>query len=128
MPIPAKVNLAETLSRFSERFQPRIVGSVNDTHVKVVKLEGEFVWHHHEREDEMFLVLSGRLHIRFRDGEAVIDPGELIVVPRGVEHCPYAGEETHVMLFEPKSTVNTGSAGGERTYVPTEARVPDPEG
>jgi mannose-6-phosphate isomerase-like protein (cupin superfamily) len=122
--MPRKVNLAEKLSLFTERFQPRIVGSVNDTHVKVVKVEGEFVWHHHEREDEMFLVLSGRLRMRFRDGEVAIDPGELIVVPRGVEHCPQADEETHVMLFEPKSTVNTGSAGGERTYVPREAADP----
>ena len=128
MTMPRKVNLADELALFSERFQPRIVGAVNDSHVKIVKLEGEFVWHHHEREDEMFLVLSGRLHIRFRDGEVAIDPGELIVVPRGVEHCPYADEETHVMLFEPKSTVNTGSAGGERTYVPKDARSPDREG
>lgn len=119
MPMPQKVNLAEKLSLFSERFQPRIVGEVNDTHVKIVKLEGEFVWHHHADEDEMFLVLRGRLNIRFRDGEVAVDPGELVVVPRGVEHCPYADEETHVMLLEPKSTVNTGSAGGERTYVPT---------
>jgi mannose-6-phosphate isomerase-like protein (cupin superfamily) len=119
MPLPAKVNLAEKLSLFSEHFQPRIVGEVNEAHVKVVKLQGEFVWHHHEAEDEMFLVLAGRLHIRFREGELALDPGELVIVPRGVEHCPYADEETHVMLFEPKTTVNTGSAGGERTYEST---------
>ncbi|HKB70084.1 MAG TPA: cupin domain-containing protein [Thermoanaerobaculia bacterium] len=117
--MPQKVNLAEKLSFFSERFQPRIVGEVGDMHVKVVKLEGEFVWHHHENEDEMFLVLKGRFRIRFRDGELSLDPGELVIVPRGVEHCPYADEEVHVMLFEPKSTVNTGTAGGERTFVPT---------
>ena len=120
MPMPRKVNLAEKLASFSERYQPRIVGEVNDAHVKVVKLEGEFVWHHHAEEDEMFLVLRGRLEMRFRDGEVVLGPGELIVVPRGVEHCPVAGEETHVMLVEPKTTVNTGSAGGERTYLPKE--------
>jgi len=116
MPMPQKVNLADKLALFSERFQPRVVGEVNDSHVKIVKLQGEFVWHHHEREDEMFLVLRGRLRMRFRDGEAVLEPGELIVVPRGVEHCPSAEEETHVMLVEPRTTVNTGSAGGERTY------------
>jgi mannose-6-phosphate isomerase-like protein (cupin superfamily) len=118
MPMPQKVNLADRLALFTERFQPRVVGEVNESHVKVVKLEGEFLWHHHAQEDEMFLVLRGRLHVRFRDGEVALDPGELIVVPRGVEHCPYADEETHVVLFEPKTTVNTGSAGGERTYVP----------
>ena len=118
MPIPQKVNLAEKFSRFSERWQPKIVGEVNEAHVKVVKLQGEFVWHHHEGEDEMFLVVKGSLHIRFRDGEVALEPGEFIVVPKGVEHCPYADDEAHVMLFEPKTTVNTGSAGGERTVVP----------
>jgi len=117
MPMPQKINLAEKLSLFSELFQPRVVGEVGDMHVKVVKLQGEFVWHHHELEDEMFLVLKGRFHIRFREGELSLDPGEFVIVPRGVEHCPYAEEEVHVMLLEPKTTVNTGSAGGERTYV-----------
>ena len=116
MPVPQKVNLAEKLSLVSQHFQPRIVGAVGDMHVKVVKLRGEFVWHHHENEDEMFLVLKGNFRVRFPDGEASLGPGEFIVVPRGVEHCPHADEEVHVMLFEPKSTVNTGSAGGERTY------------
>jgi mannose-6-phosphate isomerase-like protein (cupin superfamily) len=116
VPMPQKVNLAEKLSLFSEHFQPRIVGEVGDMHVKVVKLRGEFVWHHHEDEDEMFLVLKGTFHIRFRDGEVVLGPGEFVVVPRGVEHCPYADEEVEVMLFEPKTTVNTGTAGGERTF------------
>ena len=118
MPIPRIINLAEKLSLFSEQWQPKIVGEVNDAHVKVVKLQGEFVWHHHEKEDEMFLVVKGRLHIRFRDGEVALEPGEFVVVPKGVEHCPYASEEVHVMLFEPKTTVNTGSAGGEKTVVP----------
>jgi mannose-6-phosphate isomerase-like protein (cupin superfamily) len=120
MSMPHKVNLAEKLSLFAERYQPKIVGEVNEAHVKVVKILGEFVWHHHEREDEMFLVVKGRLHIRFRDGEVALDPGEFVIVPRGVEHCPYANEEAQVMLFEPKTTVNTGSAGGERTVVPKE--------
>jgi mannose-6-phosphate isomerase-like protein (cupin superfamily) len=117
MTMPQKIDLAEKLSFFSERFQPRVVGELGDMHVKVVKLQGEFVWHHHEKEDELFLVLKGTLHIRFREGELELGPGQLVVVPRGVEHCPYASEEVHVMLIEPKTTVNTGSAGGERTYV-----------
>jgi mannose-6-phosphate isomerase-like protein (cupin superfamily) len=116
LPIPQKVNLAEKLSLFSESFQPRIVGEVGEMHVKVVKLRGEFVWHHHENEDEMFLVMKGTFHIRFRGGESALGPGEFIVVPRGVEHCPWTDEEVHVMLFEPKTTVNTGTAGGERTF------------
>ena len=114
--IPQKVDLREKLSLFSERWQPRIVGEVGDMHVKVAKLQGEFVWHRHEHEDEMFLVLEGRLVIRFRDGEAALGPGEMIVVPKGVEHCPAAPDEVHVLLFEPKTTLNTGDAGGERTF------------
>jgi mannose-6-phosphate isomerase-like protein (cupin superfamily) len=109
------VNLEEKLSQFTERWSPKIVGEVNDALVKVVKLEGEFVWHHHEREDEMFLVLKGRLRMRFRDREAVVDPGEFIIVPRGVEHLPVAEAETHVLLFEPRSTLNTGNLRNERT-------------
>ena len=99
----------------AERWSPRIVGQVNDVHVKLVKLEGEFVWHAHEAEDEMFLVLSGRLRMRLRDRELIAGPGEFLIVPRGVEHCPVADEEVHVLLVEPATTVNTGSAGGERT-------------
>ena len=83
-----------------------------------MKLEGEFVWHHHDEEDELFLVVKGRLTMRFRDGEETIGPGEMIVVPHGVEHCPAASEETHVVLFERAGTPNTGSAGGERTKAP----------
>ena len=110
------VDLAETFGRFADAWSPKIVGDVNDMHVKVVKLLGEFVWHHHDDEDELFLVTKGRLRIQFRDREDVIlGPGELVVVPRGVEHCPLAEEETHVVLIEPKTTVNTGSTGGERT-------------
>ena len=110
-----KVNLAGKLSSFAERWQPRVVAAVNDMHVKLVKLQGEFVWHRHEGEDELFLVVRGRLQMRFRDGDVWLEEGELIVVPRGVEHCPVAPEEVHVLLFEPATTVNTGDAGGERT-------------
>jgi mannose-6-phosphate isomerase-like protein (cupin superfamily) len=110
-----KVNLAEKLSLFDERWSPKIVAEVNDAHVRVVKLEGEFVWHHHDDEDELFLVVSGRLRMQFRDGDVVLEPGELIVVPKGVEHCPLAEGETHVVLIEPKTTLNTGNVRNERT-------------
>jgi mannose-6-phosphate isomerase-like protein (cupin superfamily) len=110
------VNLSERFGRFSEHWSPKIVGEVNDMHVKLAKLSGEFVWHHHEAEDELFLVLEGRLLIRFRTGDRQIGPGEFIVVPRGVEHCPVAlTEAVHVLLLEPKTTVNTGNVVGERT-------------
>jgi len=118
MAVPKKVNLAEKLSLFSEHFHPKIVGELNDSHVKVVKLQGEFVWHHHEAEDEMFLVLKGTLHIRFRDGEVSVEPGEFLIVTKGVEHCPYATEEVHLVLLEPKSTVNTCNVASDRTAVP----------
>jgi mannose-6-phosphate isomerase-like protein (cupin superfamily) len=110
-----KVNLAEKLSRFEELWSPKAVGAVNDFHVKLVKLRGEFVWHAHDVEDELFLVLHGSLRMQFRDREVVVEPGEFIVVPHGTEHRPVADSETHVLLLEPKSTVNTGTAGGERT-------------
>jgi len=110
-----KVNLAEKLALFDERWSPKIVAELNDSLVKVVKLEGEFVWHHHDDEDELFLVVSGRLRMQLRDGDVVLEPGELIVVPKGVEHCPLAEEETHVVLVEPKTTLNTGNVRSERT-------------
>ncbi|MCZ6629266.1 MAG: cupin domain-containing protein [SAR324 cluster bacterium] len=110
-----KVNLAEKFSRFEEHWRPKIVGEVNDVHVKLVKLQGEFMWHQHEREDELFLVIKGRLQIKLRDGDLWLEPGELAVIPRGVEHCPVADEEAHVLLLEPKSTVNTGNLTNERT-------------
>ena len=109
------ISLAEKLGQFDERWSPRIVGAVNDTHIKLVKVEGEFVWHRHEREDEPFPVLKGRLRMRFRDHESVIGPGELIIVPRGVEHQPAADEETHVLLVEPTTTLNTGNVRDDRT-------------
>ena len=110
-----KVNVAEKFTRFDERWSPKIVGELNDFHVKAVKVEGEFVWHTHEVEDELFYVVMGRLVIRLRDGDVVLDPGEFAVIPHGTEHLPVADEETHVLLLEPKTTVNTGAVGGERT-------------
>ena len=110
-----KVNLAEKLSLFSERWTPRIVGELNGQHVKLVKLEGEFVWHRHADEDELFLVLRGRLALELRDRTVVLDEGELFIVPRGVEHRPVADGEAHVLLFEPVSTRNTGELREART-------------
>ena len=110
-----KVNLAEKLALIPGPWRPRIVGEVNDAWVKLAKLDGEFVWHAHETEDELFLVLRGRLTIEFRDGAVVLDEGEMVVVPRGVEHRPVAEGEVSVLLFEPKSTVNTGDAVSDRT-------------
>ena len=110
-----KVNLAEKLAGFQEPWSPKVVAAVNDFHVKLVKLKGEFVWHSHDTEDELFLVLRGTLRMQFRDHEVALGPGELIVVPHRVEHRPVAAGEVHVLLLEPKSTVNTGTAGGERT-------------
>jgi mannose-6-phosphate isomerase-like protein (cupin superfamily) len=110
-----KVNLAEKLGQFTERWSPRVVGELNGQQVKLVKLEGEFVWHHHEHEDELFLVLQGHLDMHLRDGVVGIDPGELFIVPRGVEHKPVAAGEAHVLLFEPASTLNTGNLRNERT-------------
>jgi len=112
---PETINLVETFSRFTEHWSPKIVGEVNDSYVKLVKCKGEFVWHHHDAEDEMFLVVKGRLCIRFRDGDVWMGPGEFCIVPRGVEHMPVAEEEVHVVLFEPRSTLNTGNVRSERT-------------
>ena len=110
-----KINLAEKLSLFSDHFSPKVVGELNDHQVKLVKLKGEFLWHKHDTEDEMFLVVAGRMTIRFRDGDIELGPGEMIVVPKGVEHMPVAEEECSVMLIEPATTLNTGDAGGART-------------
>jgi mannose-6-phosphate isomerase-like protein (cupin superfamily) len=115
------INIAERLASFDERWQPRIIAELNGQHVKVVKLEGSFVWHHHEIEDELFLVVKGELTIEFRDRNVVLREGELCVVPRGVEHRPVAKGEVHVLLFEPASTLNTGNVENERTYVATRA-------
>jgi len=110
-----KVNLHEKLDQIPDYWHPRIVAELNGQDVRLAKLKGEFVWHRHEREDEFFLVLDGRLTIRFRDREVVLGPGECVVVPRGVEHQPFAAEEAHVLLFEPSSTLNTGDVRNERT-------------
>jgi mannose-6-phosphate isomerase-like protein (cupin superfamily) len=110
------VNLKEKLSRVKEYWSPKIVGELNDSYVKIVKLQGEFVWHHHDNEDEMFLVVQGNLRMRFRDGEQIIKPGEFIIVPKGVEHLPVADDEVHIVLFEPKTTLNTGNVHNERTH------------
>jgi len=110
-----KVNLAEKLDTFQEHWSPKIVGSLNDSFVKLVKLEGEFVWHHHEAEDELFLVIKGNLLIKLRDRDIQLREGEFVIIPRGVEHLPIAEEEAHVLLLEPKTTLNTGNVVNERT-------------
>ena len=109
------VNIAQKFSQFEEYWSPKILGEINDSYVKAVRFQGEFVWHHHDNEDEMFLVVEGRMRMKFRDHEEVLRPGEFIIVPRGVEHLPVADEETQVLLFEPKSTLNTGNVTNERT-------------
>ena len=109
------VNFKEKLSHVNEYWSPKIVGEINDSYVKVVKFQGEFVWHHHDHEDEMFLVLQGNMRMRFRDRDQIVKPGEFIIVPKGVEHLPVAEGEVHVALFAPKTTLNTGNVENERT-------------
>lgn len=111
----SKVNLAEKFSRFDDFWSPRIAGELNDSYVKLAKLKGEFVWHHHEQEDELFLVIKGRLLMKLRDGDIWLDEGEFIIIPKGVEHMPVAPEEVHILLVEPKTTLNTGNVHNERT-------------
>jgi mannose-6-phosphate isomerase-like protein (cupin superfamily) len=110
-----KVSLSEKLGLFDDHWHPRIVAELNGQHVKLVKFVGPFVWHHHETEDEMFLVVRGRFRMEFRDRDVWLEEGEFVVVPRGVEHRPVAEEEVHVLLFEPAGTMNTGNAGGRLT-------------
>jgi mannose-6-phosphate isomerase-like protein (cupin superfamily) len=110
-----KVNIAEKLSLFSEYWSPKIVGELNDSYIKLAKLKGEFIWHHHETEDEMFFVVKGRLVIRFTDRDIVLESGEFLIIPKGVEHMPVAEEEVQVMLIEVKSTLNTGNVISDRT-------------
>lgn len=117
-----KVNVAEKLASFSEQWSPRIIGELNGQYVKLVKIHGEFVWHHHEHEDEMFLVVNGSFVLRLSDGEIRVSEGEFVIVPRGVEHQPYAEEECHIMLFEPATTLNTGNIRNERTRAPIPLR------
>ena len=114
------VNLVRKFGLFQDLWSPKIVGEVNDFYVKLVKLKGEFVWHHHETEDELFLVVRGNLTIRLRDRPIRLKEGEFVVIPRGVEHRPAASEEVHVLLLEPKSTLNTGNVQDERTIAEPE--------
>lgn len=107
--------MAEKFELFSDYWSPKIIGEVNDFYIKAVKVKGEFVWHQHETEDELFYVIKGRLRIRLRDGEIALDPGEFAVIPRTVEHLPVADEEVHILLLEPKTTVNTGTTSSDRT-------------
>jgi mannose-6-phosphate isomerase-like protein (cupin superfamily) len=110
-----KVNLREKFSLFREYWKPKIVGELNDSYLKLVKFKGEFVWHHHETEDELFWVVKGRMVIKFRDRDLRLGEGEFVVIPKGVEHLPVAEEEVHVVLLEPKSTLNTGNVRDSRT-------------
>jgi mannose-6-phosphate isomerase-like protein (cupin superfamily) len=109
------VNLREKFATFNDCCNPRVIGQLNDCHLKVVKLKGEFIWHHHDNEDELCMVFKGTLHMKFRDREAVVNEGEFIIVPRGVEHLPIADEEVHILLLEAKITLNTGNVVNERT-------------
>jgi len=103
-----KVNLSDKFSRFETHWDPKIVGELNDQVVKLVKFEGEFIWHKHKNEDEMFLVIQGSFEMQFRDRSIFLNEGEFLIVPKGIEHCPKAKKEVHVLLFEPKTTINTG--------------------
>ncbi len=120
-----KVNLQQKFSRFSDHWKPKMIGELNQFAVKIVKVKGEFVWHHHDQEDELFLVVKGRLLMQIRETPGSqqniwVEEGEFIIIPHGVEHCPMAEEETQLLLLEPISTVNTGSAPGERTVLDVE--------
>jgi mannose-6-phosphate isomerase-like protein (cupin superfamily) len=113
--MPEKVNLKEKFSLFSDQWSPKIVGELNDFHVKLAKIEGEFVWHHHDVEDELFLVIKGSLLMKMRDKDVRVNEGEFIIIPHGVEHKPVAESECHIMLFEPKGTLNTGNVQDAKT-------------
>jgi mannose-6-phosphate isomerase-like protein (cupin superfamily) len=110
-----KVNLTEKFDLFDEYWSPKIVGELNGQYVKLAKLKGEFVWHHHEAEDELFLVVKGRLIVKLREKDVILEEGEFFIVPRGIEHKPVAEEEVHALLFEPASTLHTGNVRTERT-------------
>ena len=115
-----KVNVKEKLALFSSHWDPKIVGELNGQHVKLAKFAGEFVWHSHAHEDELFLVLHGAFDMLLRDGTVHLEEGDMLIVPRSVEHCPSSQEEVHVLVFEPVSTLNTGDAGGPRTVASPE--------
>ena len=110
-----KVNITEKLGMFADYWNPRIIGELNGQFVKAVKLNGEFVWHHHDHEDELFLVIKGKLRMEFRDKAVEVNEGEFIIVPRTIEHKPVADEEVHLLLFEPSTTMNTGNVKNEKT-------------
>ncbi|MCA1592385.1 MAG: cupin domain-containing protein [Acidobacteria bacterium] len=110
-----KVNLSDKFRLFQDHWSPKIAGEINDSYVKLVKLKGEFVWHHHETEDELFLVVKGRIVIKLRDRDIQLEEGEFVIIPRGVEHLPCAEEEAHVLLLESKTVLNTGNVENERT-------------
>ena len=112
-----KVNLVHKFSLFQAYWSPKIAGELNDSYIKLVKLKGEFVWHHHDTEDELFIVIKGRLLIKLRDRDIFLEEGEFVIIPRGVEHLPIAEEEAHVVLLEPKTTLNTGNILDEKTLV-----------
>ena len=110
-----KVNLKEKFGKFDENWTPKIIGELNGSYIKIFKACGEFVWHSHEREDEFFLVVKGTLHIKLREKEIILDGGEFFIVPKGIEHFPYAPKEAHVLLFEPKEVINTGNTPCAKT-------------
>lgn len=110
-----KVNLEDKFSQFNTHWQPKIVGELNGQYVKLAKLKGKFIWHQHKTEDEMFMVIKGQLLIKLRDRDIILNPGEFYIIPHGVEHIPIAENEVEVMLFEPKSVINTGEVQNERT-------------
>ncbi len=115
-----KVNVYKKLDTFNEYWSPKIAGEVNESYIKIAKLKGEFLWHSHEHEDEMFYVLKGQLTIQFRDRDVHLGEGEFLIIPKGVEHLPVAEAEVHVMLIEPKTTLNTGDVVNERTVLELE--------
>ncbi|AWM23868.1 cupin [Sinorhizobium fredii USDA 205] len=111
----APINFADKLAKFADQWQPRVIAELNDYQFKIVRIEGDFLWHDHPETDEAFIVLAGTLRIDFRDGSVTLGPGEMYVVPKGVEHKPFAAKEVKMLLVEPRGTANTGQAGGERT-------------
>jgi mannose-6-phosphate isomerase-like protein (cupin superfamily) len=110
-----KINITQKFNLFKEQWQPKIIGELNDSYIKLAKLQGEFIWHKHEKEDELFMIIRGTLTIHLRDGDLTLNEGEFVIIPKGVELCPYAKDEVWVMLIEQKSTVNTGDVQSERT-------------
>lgn len=110
-----KIVVSQKFDLFTEHWSPKIVGEFNDSYIKLAKLKGEFVWHHHDDEDELFFIVKGKLLIKFKDKDVLLDEGEFIVIPKGVEHLPVADQEVHVMLIEPKTTLNTGNIVNDRT-------------